>query len=250
MKTAKDDLNTKLIATFKELISHGTLQPGCKLPPERELALQFRVSRPSIRQALKVLEIMGVLSQRVGDGTYLSRNASAILSEPLEFLVLLDGIAHIELFEARMIVEPELAARVAQRASAEDISGIRKALASFDASLTNDIAKTIEQDLAFHDSIFRAAGNRVSRQMFRVIHRAILVSISRLSQRAELDEVLAAHQSIYQAIYRRDPEEARRRMTEHLNTARALFLREPAPEPRRGRSPSIANIGRKLRRRR
>jgi len=165
-----------------------------------------------------------VLSQARGRRYVPEPEASAILSEPLEFLMLLDGISHIELFEARMIVEPELAARAAQRASAEDILGIRRALTSFEASLTHHIAKTIEQDLAFHDSIFRAAGNRVCRQMFRVIHRASLASISRLSQRADLDEVLAAHQAIYQAIYRRDPDEARRRMTEHLNTARALFL--------------------------
>jgi GntR family transcriptional repressor for pyruvate dehydrogenase complex len=242
----KNDLNTKLIASFKELISQGALQPGCKLPPERELAAQFGVSRPSIRQALKVMEIMGVLSQRVGDGTYLSKNASAILSEPLEFLVLLDGISHIELFEARMIVEPELAARAAERASAEDITTIRKALSAFEASL-GDMSKAVEQDLAFHDSIFRAAGNRVCRQMLRGIHRAILASISRLSQRADLDRVVSAHRAIYQAIYRRNPEEARLKMAEHLNSARALFLREPPAQPRQSPA-SIARLGRKLRR--
>lgn len=235
----KTDLTTKLVAILKSLIAEGKLLPGCRLPPERELALEFGVSRPSLRQALKVLEIMGVLSQRVGDGTYLSSNASAILSEPMEFLVLIDGISHLELFEARMIVEPELAARAAERATGEDVTAIRKVLGEMERSL-DDRERTIERDVAFHDLIFRAAGNRVCRQMFSVIHRAMLTSIARLSLRADLEEVFAAHQAIYTAIAQRKPDEARRAMAEHLRVARGLFLREsgeqkPAPAAKAAR---------------
>ena len=93
----KEDLTNQLLAKFKELISQGILTAGVKLPPERELAQKFAVSRSSLRHALKVLEIMGVLTQRVGDGTYLTTSAARILSEPLEFLVLLDGISLGEL---------------------------------------------------------------------------------------------------------------------------------------------------------
>ena len=67
--TGKDDLTARLIATFKQLISEGSLVPGCRVPAERELEGNFGVSRSSLRQALKVLEIMGIISQRVGDGT-------------------------------------------------------------------------------------------------------------------------------------------------------------------------------------
>jgi GntR family transcriptional repressor for pyruvate dehydrogenase complex len=63
------DITAKLLESFKTLISDGTFVPGCKLPQERELARQFGVNRSSLRQALKVLQLMGVLSQRVGDGT-------------------------------------------------------------------------------------------------------------------------------------------------------------------------------------
>jgi GntR family transcriptional repressor for pyruvate dehydrogenase complex len=68
-KNAKNDLTTRLLSTFKQLISEGTLVPGARLPPEREIAANFGVSRASLRQALKILEIMGIISQRVGDGT-------------------------------------------------------------------------------------------------------------------------------------------------------------------------------------
>src|SRR5215470_2292074 len=124
----KEDVTGTLIGVFKRLISEGSLAPGHRLPAERELAEMFGVSRSSLRQALKVLEIMGVISQRVGDGTYLNTAAPSILAEPLEFLILLDGISFHELMEARLIVEPELAARAAERASDDDLAEIRREL--------------------------------------------------------------------------------------------------------------------------
>src|SRR3954463_12471970 len=120
-KHQKEDLTARLLATFTQLIAEGTLAPGSRLPAEREMASNLNVSRGSLRQVLKMLEIMGVVSQRVGDGTYLNAAAPSILSEPMEFLILLDGISFEELMEARLIVEPELAARAAARATPEDI---------------------------------------------------------------------------------------------------------------------------------
>ncbi|MBM3812231.1 MAG: FadR family transcriptional regulator [Acidimicrobiia bacterium] len=122
-----------------------------------------------------------------------------------------------------MIVEPELASRAAARATAEDISILRSKVAGMEANI-NDRGRQVELGIAFHDEIFRTAGNRVCRQMFSVIHRGILTSISRLFQRARLEEVVAQHKAIYTAISRREPEEARQRMTDHLRRARSLFL--------------------------
>src|SRR5450755_680249 len=124
----KEDLTAKLLATFKQLISEGTLAPGARLPAEREMASNLHVSRGSLRQVLKMLKIMGVVSQRVGDGTYLNAAAPSILAEPMEFLILLDGISFEELMEARLIVEPELAARAAARADPEHLIALRESL--------------------------------------------------------------------------------------------------------------------------
>jgi GntR family transcriptional repressor for pyruvate dehydrogenase complex len=220
----KVDITTRLIANFKEMIHNGQIEPGSKLPSERELAVRFGVSRPSLRQALKVLEIMGVLQQRVGDGTYLSSSASAILGEPMEFLVLLDGVSHLELLEARMMVEPELASRAAARATAEDIMVLQRIIKKMQASLEDRHGMT-RLDVEFHDAIFRTAGNRVCRQMFGAIHRAVLTSILSVSVRADLEQVCLAHQTIYEAIATRDPELARERMARHLAEARGLFMR-------------------------
>src|SRR5216683_4796518 len=133
-KPADSRVTAQLISRIKKLISDGSVVPGSRFPPERKLAKEFGVNRASLRQALKVLEIMGVLTQRVGDGTYLSASAETILKEPLDFLILLDDLSHHELFETRLIVEPELAARAAERATVEDLATLRRAITAMEQS--------------------------------------------------------------------------------------------------------------------
>lgn len=228
------DITAKLLASFKSLISAGTFVPGCKLPPERELARQFGVNRSSLRQALKVLQLMGVLSQRVGDGTYLSADAANVLREPIEFLILMGDISDEELFDARIIVESELASRAAERATMQDMKALRRAIEAMEAS-RSDQAR-IEADLAFHEAIFQASGNRVCRLIFTVIHRAILLSMSKIVTRAAVKQPLSYHQAIYQAIHDRNPSEARRQMTEHLLDAKSMLASPQAAQSRAGRS--------------
>jgi GntR family transcriptional repressor for pyruvate dehydrogenase complex len=214
-------ITAKLIGNIKRLISTEAIVPGAKFPPERELAKEFGVNRASLRQALKVLEIMGVLTQRVGDGTYLSASAESILKEPLDFLILLDDLSHHELMETRMIVEPELAARAAERATTEDLIGLRRAISAMENCRTNQ--ERLEADLAFHQCIFRASGNRICHLLFNVIHRSVLTSMSQLSRRVSLDRPLTFHKRIYAAIQQRNPEEARRQMLAHIADIKALL---------------------------
>ncbi|HEV2396121.1 MAG TPA: FadR/GntR family transcriptional regulator [Candidatus Sulfotelmatobacter sp.] len=214
-------ITAKILEKIKRLISTGAISPGGKFPPERELAKEFGVNRASLRQALKVLEIMGVLTQRVGDGTYLSASAESTLKEPIDFLVLLDDLSHHELFETRMIVEPELAARAAQRATAEDLIGLRKAIVAMEHCRTNQ--ERLDADLAFHECIFRASGNRICHLLFRVIHRNLLTSMSQLSPRVSVERPLTFHKRIYAAIQERNSEDARRQMLDHIADSRALM---------------------------
>jgi GntR family transcriptional repressor for pyruvate dehydrogenase complex len=130
----KGDLTDWLILRFKQLISEGTLKPGYKLPSERELSLHFGVSRTSLRPVMKILKMMGVISQRVGDGTYLNGDASSVLAEPMEFLFLLDETSSQELVETRLMVEPTLAARAAEQASREQVLVLRQTIAEIEAS--------------------------------------------------------------------------------------------------------------------
>ncbi len=215
------------------MIADGTLSPGQRLPPERDLAESFGVARSSLRQALKVLEIMGVISQRVGDGTYLNSGAAAILGEPMEFLILLDGITFHELMEARLIVEPKLTARAAERATPEDITELRGVLTAMEEA-GEDHTRFVAQDLLFHRTIFRIAANRVCGLMFTVVHQSLAKLIQLTSQVVPKEHTLGLHRRIFHAIRKRDPEEARRRMTEHLLDARGLLLRAAEQQSRVG----------------
>ena len=231
IRSNNEDITVQLISSFKSLISEGKFVPGCKLPPERELAKRFQVNRSSLRQALKVLQLMGVLSQRVGDGTYLNTDAAKILHEPIEFLIIMGDLSHEELFEARLIVESELAARAAERATSHDLADLRRAIADLENSQSDE--SRIDADLAFHEAIFRASGNRVCHMIFTVIHRAILVSMTRIAKRVDVEHPLKFHKAIYSAIYHRKPDEARRKMTEHLIDAKSLLLSVSATRNRK-----------------
>lgn len=214
-------VTASVIHKIKQLIAKGTVSPGSRFLPERELAKEFGVNRASLRQALKVLEIMGVLTQRVGDGTYLSANAESILHEPIEFLILLDDLSHHELFETRRIVEPELAARAAERATTEDLAQLRQAIMTMERSRTNQ--SRLDADMAFHECIFRASGNRICHLLFKVIHRTVLTSMTQLSNRVSVEVPLTFHKKIYSAIRDRDPEAARRAMLAHITDAQSLI---------------------------
>jgi GntR family transcriptional repressor for pyruvate dehydrogenase complex len=220
----KEDIAAKLLSTFKQLISEGTLVPGARMPAEREMASNLNVSRGSLRQVLKMLEIMGVVSQRVGDGTYLNAAAPAILAEPMEFLILLDGISFEELMEARLIVEPELAARAASRAGLDHLSELRTSLQRMGESDGNH-AELIEEDLRFHRTIFQMADNRVCSIMFSIVHQSLHKLMEVTSQMVDLEHTVKLHHRIYTAIRKGDANEARARMFAHLSDAKDLLIR-------------------------
>ena len=239
----KNNVTERLISAFKQLISEGSLKPGCRLPAERDLASSFGVARSSLRQALKVLEVMGVISQHVGDGTYLNTAASSILSEPMEFLILLDGISTHELMEARLIVEPELAAHAAERALPSDVAEIRRELRNMEASVA-ERARLIEYDLAFHQSIFRASGNRVCTLMFSMIHELFQKLMTITSELADPQHTIKLHKRIYVAIAKGDMALARRRMQEHLSDAHHILTESALNETQSRLTNQIGKLNR------
>ncbi len=211
------------------MISSGELSPGGKLLPERELARLFGVNRGSIRQALKALDVMGIVHQRVGDGTYLTLDASTTLGAPLDFLILVDGISFQELFEARRIVEPELAARAASRRSDDDLEELGKAVAAMKANPAMDAEELADQDLRFHEAIWRASGNRVCQRMFSSLHRALSRSLTVTSSLRDEGTPVEAHEQMLRAIEAGEAERARSLMYEHLLQGESTLLKSATP---------------------
>jgi GntR family transcriptional repressor for pyruvate dehydrogenase complex len=236
----KEDVTHLLILRFQQMMSNGVLRPGTRLPPERELAAHFKVARSSLRPALKVLEIMGVIQQKVGDGSYLNRDASSVLAVPMEFLFLLDDTSVQELTELRFMMEPALAAKAAERANSDDLALLRQSIKDLETS-KGDRVKLVAADLLFHRAIFEASGNRLTGRLFHTIHRAMLNMMMVTSQLVELEHTLAFHKPIFAAIEQRDAALAFRLMTAHLTDANNLLTQIQEQDKERTLRDHIAN---------
>jgi GntR family transcriptional regulator, transcriptional repressor for pyruvate dehydrogenase complex len=236
----KEDVTQLLILRFQQLLSEGLLSPGTKLPPERELAANFGVARSSLRPALKVLEIMGVITQKVGDGSYLNKDASSVLAVPMEFLFLLDDTSLQELTEMRLMMEPALAAKAAEHANAQHIALLRQSVSDLEHS-SRDRVRLVASDLLFHRAIFQASGNRLAGRLFQTIHRAMLNMMMVTSQLVDLEHTLQFHQPILEAIETRNPQLASSLMTAHLSDARDLLLHARQQETARQLRDHLAN---------
>ena len=225
VQNGKDNVTQQLIQRFQEMLREGVLTQGTRLPSERELGAHFNVARSSLRQALKVMEIMGIITQKVGDGSYLNTDTSAVLAVPMEFLFLLDDTSVEELTELRLLMEPGLARLAAQRATADDIALLRRSVKDLETS-GQDMLKLVSSDLLFHRAIFQASKNRAASSLFQTIHRAMAKMILVTSQLVELEHTLAFHKPIMRAIEQRKGEEAAALMRDHLQDATALMLNE------------------------
>ena len=166
---------------------------------------------------------MGVITQKVGDGSYLNKDASTVLAVPMEFLFLLDDTSLQELTEMRLMMEPALAAKAAERANSQHIALLRQSIIDLEHS-KHDRVRLVASDLLFHRAIFQASGNRLAGRLFQTIHRAMLNMMMVTSQLVELEHTLQFHQPILAAIEQRDPALASRLMTDHLTDARDLLL--------------------------
>jgi GntR family transcriptional repressor for pyruvate dehydrogenase complex len=135
---------------------------------------------------------------------------------------LIDDIPARELFETRMIIEPEIAARAAQRATSGDLASLRQTIIDLERSRTQQ--ERINADAAFHDFIFNASGNRICQLLFKAINRTLLVSMAQTVPRVQVEMPLSFHRKIYTAIRDRNPDEARRLMLAHIADAAEALL--------------------------
>ena len=143
----------------KSMIAEGRLKGGDRLPPERDLADKFVVSRTSVREALRALESLGLVEIRPGEGTFVREASIESLVEPLALLMVSQREAIAELFEARRVLEPSLAALAAERATPEEIQEMERIL----DEQAREVAANrtgLAQDAQFHAAIGAAAHNR------------------------------------------------------------------------------------------
>jgi DNA-binding FadR family transcriptional regulator len=217
--TVPDQIAARLIA----LITDRQLTAGDRLPPERELAATMQVSRSSLREALRALAMVGVVEMRHGDGTYLTSLDTDQLLRPVSLVLSLSDSSLAELFEARKLVEPGLAALAAHRISAPEAAELCSR-ADATAAALDDAEAFMWADIELHALIAKAARNAVLCRLLDSIASLGIASRRRTGRLAAVREQSARdHREIAAAIAARDADAAQAAMLRHLeNVERAV----------------------------
>ena len=209
-------------------IERGELKPGDRLPPERDLAAQIGVSRPTVRTALRSLATMGVVQSKQGAGTFITAGPPALTGEPLGLLAALHGLSRDGLFEARLVLEVGSSALAADRASGDDLAAMSEEVTGMFASIDEPLT-FLRHDVRFHRAVATASRNPVLGVLIDMLGSLFYERRSETIQRAtDLRETAEAHRKIYQAIRARDRDAAIAAMSLHLRVARSAQTDEQA----------------------
>ena len=212
----------EVIRQVEWLILQGVLRPGDRLPAERELSVQLRVSRPVLRDALKDLEMRGLILSRHGGGTFVANVISDVFAEPVMELIASHRKAIYDYLDYRKEIEAVAAGMAAERATDADLamlSGMMETMRS--AHKTGDFTEEAKADVEFHNTVSEIAHNIILlhtlRSCYRLhmdgvfYNRTLLYNLPGV--RADL---LAQHETIASAIASRDPDAARKASKAHI----------------------------------
>ena len=223
-----------VVAYIRRLIESGDFRAGDKLPPERELAQLIGVSRATVRAGLQSLATVGVVESRRGAGTFVAEGPPLLDVNPLSLFSALHGIPRAELFEARRVIEIDLAGLAAERSRGDELAAISEEVMEMFASI-DDVHRFLVHDIRFHRAVAAAARNPLLAAIMEMVadlfydHRKKTVDRWR-----DAPEAAEQHRRIYQAIRAGDVERARREMDTHLQWAQEAQEIEVKAKPDRG----------------
>lgn len=208
-----------------ELITSGEYQVGQRMPTERELMARFEVGRNTVREATRFLVALGVCDVRPGRGALvIAPHGATALGGRLRGVVLADSSID-DLYEFRMLLETEAAAKAAERATEEDKAAIVQALDAYDAAATTGV-DAFRRDVEFHRVIVAASGNTAyGAALDAVADRLTDVRRETDAVPGALPEAAAEHRAIAHYILEGNHEAARAAMTMHMNTARRTLAK-------------------------
>jgi DNA-binding FadR family transcriptional regulator len=213
----KGTVTQRAIERIKGMIAEGRLEPGGRLPTERDLAADLGISRSSVREAIRALTVLGVLEARHGSGIYVTRLEAADLLESFGVVAdLSQGGRLVELLEVRRVLESAATALAAARITPEQLAEVEKHLTAMDA--TDDPDVILAHDLAFHRAIAVAAGNASLAAILEGLSsRTFRARVWRGYQEAgAIPRTRREHAAIHQALTARDPEAARAAAAAHV----------------------------------
>lgn len=221
------------IARIRDLIRTGGLRPGDRLPPEKELSESLGLSRNSLREAVKALEMINVLDVRRGDGTYVTNLRPSSAMDAMAFVLeLQQDDTILDLLEVRRLLEAAAGAKAAARITTEEVAELRATLG--DVGRDSGVEELVTHDLAFHRRIARIGGNEFLGDLLDVVAgRTSRVRVWRgITQHGAIERTLGEHAQIVAALELRDPALVAARLTAHVSGVedwvRGALREEPA----------------------
>jgi len=237
-KVKQERLSDAIVRQLESLILEGVLQPGERLPPERELAQQLDVSRPSVREALQRLESSGLVETRHGGGTYVRNAFAEAITDPLVDLFHRHPEAAVDFVEFRYTLDGIVAYYAALRGTDEDREILTQRFQAIEAVHgKDDFAEEAERDAEFHVAIAEASHNvvllHVVRNLLELLRRDIVFNRTLLYSRKDARDLLMdQHRAIYQSIMNRDAEGARSAAQAHMRHVEQALREERVTEAR------------------
>lgn len=216
MSEKKESLSQtdKALNLILKTIRDNNMQPGDRLLPEREMAEQFSVGRQSLREAIKLLDMVNILEVRKQGGTFVVKPQSTTKYDFFKFYLLSGQISMAEIFETRMILEVECIALAAKNISDEQLEMIRQHVSSVNIDDEDGFA---EADRVLHSTIYAATGNRALQMLMQTVKMWTLVSQGVTNSYREVRQLVQKdHQAICEALSKHDPELCRETMRTHL----------------------------------
>ena len=208
----------QIVVQLQQLILSGKLAPGSRLPSERALMAEFQVSRPTVREALRVTESMGLISVRPGDpgGPKVLATPSIGITRVLDSLLLSGCTSALELMELRVVLDSSAAALASMQPKArlKDLSDLLCKMKS-----TNDLHAFAELDANFHEAVIVASGNRLFHLVLQALDgpiRSMIEASLQSSPQQSQAETLLHHAAILEAIQSGDPSRAASAVRAHL----------------------------------
>ncbi len=207
-------------------ILEGSLKPGDRLPAERVLAVEFSVSRPTLREAIQKLVSKGLLSTRHGGGTVVTDQLEATFADPWQEMLKAHPLLQSDMLEFRHMLEGEAALLAAERATDADIARIDAAFKSLEAAYdSDDMQACIDHDVAFHQAIAEASHNamigHLSASLMRVVHGHVSDNLVHLHDTPKhWAQIRAQHKAIWEAVRAHDSENSKRGACEHITFVR------------------------------
>jgi GntR family transcriptional repressor for pyruvate dehydrogenase complex len=241
----RESLATQIARRLVEFIISGEIEPGERMPSERQLAEAFGVGRSAMREALKSLSLIGLIDGRQGDGPDLKRADAALLPQIIEWGLLIGEQRTLDLVEARQYIEIDIAELAALRRTDADLVELERIIQRMERS-ANDYTAFVEADVDFHLKLAEAARNSVLRDIHSSIQALLRAWIGRVIHAADsTSPSFEEHPPILDAVRAGDPERAKQAMESHMVSAAgrlAVTLREE--ETRRGRGDDRVSGGR------